>query len=455
MFRPYLQVLRHPGALRFTAAGWLARMQMSMVGVGAVLFVSAERDSFAVAGIASAVFSIAVAAIGPQVSRLIDTFGQRTVVPIQLAIHVPAVIGIILVGTFTTLNWPIYVLAGIAGAAAPNIGPLVRARWSAQLSGSPMLRTAFAWESLIDEVVFILGPPLATIVALQVFDSAALVLATAFLIVGTALLLMQTSTEPRPSGRAQSKGGRPAILLPGLAGIAAIFVLVGGVFGTMEVTSVAFAKEQGSPGSAGLILAVYSVGSLGGGLVFGALNLKATLVRQYVTAACAVGLVTLPIPFLDSIWSVSAGALFAGIAVAPVLISGMALVERIVPAARLTESMSWASSGLSVGLAISMPVAGMIIDNDGASSAYLLMSGFAVGAAIIALLMLGTLRRAYAAAERHEPREVSGPALDDAVIEYTPAAGAAFAAMALDKAALDQAALDDPALKRVAQDSTR
>ena len=193
-------------------------------------------------------------------------------------------------------------------------------------------------------------------------------------------------------------------MLPGIAGIAGIFVLLGGVFGTFEVTTVAFAKENGEAGMAGLLLALYSFGSLAGGLVFGALNLRASLVRQYVTAGCVLGVVTLPIPFLGSVWALGAGALVAGVAVAPVLISGMALVERIVPAARLTESMSWASSGLSVGLAISLPLAGIIVDHRGASTAYLLQAGSALGVAVAAVLLLPTLRRALSHAERREVR---------------------------------------------------
>jgi MFS family permease len=415
VFGPYVQVLRRPGAAKFSAAGLLARMQMSMSGVGAVLFVSAERGSYAVAGIASAVFSIACAVVGPQLSRLIDAHGQRKVVPIQLAVHVPAILGIILVGLTTSLNWPIYLLAGIAGAAAPNIGPLVRARWSNQLSGSPQLRTAFAWESLLDEVVFIVGPPLATVLALQLFPSAALIAASVFLMVGSALLLMQRSTEPPVVRRGGARSGPPALLLPGVAGIAAIFVLVGGVFGTWEVSTVAFAQEQGHPGMAGLLLALYSFGSLSGGLIFGVLELRVSLAVQYVFAACAMGVITLPIPFLDSLLALGVGAVVAGFAVAPVLISGMALVERIVPAGRLTESMTWASSGLSVGLAVSMPLAGIIVDHQGASTAYLLMSASAVGAAAMALLLLATLRRAQHDAALLDPDAMDEPLLPEVI----------------------------------------
>ncbi len=230
MFGPYLQVLRRPGAAKFSGAGALARMQMSMAGIGAVMLVSADRGSFAVAGIVSAVYSLSAAIISPQISRKIDAYGQRRVVPIQLMVHVPAIAAIIVLTLATPLNWPIYLLAFVAGAAQPNIGPLVRARWSTMLSGTPKLRTAFAWESLIDEVVFILGPPLATVLALQLFPAAALIVATVFLVVGTTLLLAQTRTEPAASGSTSGSGGRPALFLPGVGGIAAIFVLVGGIF---------------------------------------------------------------------------------------------------------------------------------------------------------------------------------------------------------------------------------
>lgn len=398
MFGSYAQVLRRPGALRFTAAGFLARMQMSMMGLGAVMLLSAERGSYAVAGAVAAIYAVSNAIIGPQVSRLIDSFGQFKVVPIQLAIHVPAVVGMIAITLWTPLTWPIYVLALVAGASQPIMGPLVRARWSAQLHGSPLLRTAFAWESLIDEAVFILGPPLATIVALQINPSAGLLLATAMLLVGTVLLLSQRRTEPTPSGRHSATKGRPAILLPGVAAIAAVFVMMGALFGSFEVTTVAFAKASGVPEAAGVVLALYAVGSLLAGLVFGALTLRASLLRQFVLATATLAVVTAPLPFLPQVWQIAVGLFVAGLACSPVLISGMAFVERVVPGARLTESMAWVTSGVAVGIAVASPLAGVIIDRFGAHTAYWVTSGAAILAIVVALAFLPSLRRAQAGA---------------------------------------------------------
>jgi predicted MFS family arabinose efflux permease len=411
MFGPYIQVLRRPGAARFSAAGMLARMQMSMAGLGAVMLLSAERGSFAVAGTVSSIYALSAAAISPQISRLIDIRGQRRVVPKQLLLHVPAITAMIIFAVYTPMTWPIFALAFLAGASQPIIGPLVRTRWSAMLSGDPALRTAFAWESLIDEAVFIIGPPLATVIALQLFPAAALSLATVLLIIGTLLLLTQRSTEPPPSGRSRGQGGRPAILLPGVAGITAIFALMGGIFGSFEVTTVAFAKEAGHSGVAGLLLALYAFGSLLAGLVFGVANIKSSLLKQFGVSISVLAVVTLPMSFLPNVWFVGGGLMLAGVACSPALISGMSLVERIVPAHRLTETMSWTGSGMAVGIAMATPLAGLVIDARGASHAYWVTSGCAIGAFLVALLVLRSLRRSIAGATEIEALEAAGQSI--------------------------------------------
>ena len=398
MFGKYVSVLRVPGAARFSVTGFVGRFQMSMIGLGAVLLLQHERGSYAIAGAVSAIYALSMAVISPQVSRLIDAWGQRKVVPIQLFVHLPAMAVLIVLAMNDTPEWSLFALAFVAGASQPNIGPLVRARWSKLLTGTGSLRTAFAWESLLDEVIFIAGPPLATVLALSLFPSAALVVATVLLAFGTMLFLAQRGTEPPPSGATQHRGQRPAIALPGVAAVALVYVLIGGVFGAWEVTTVAFAQQQGHAGAAGVLLAVYSLGSLCGGLVFGALTLRASMLRQFLFVLALMAVVTLPLPLLGNVWLLGLGALVAGIAVAPVLISGMSLIERIVPMSRLTESMSWPSAGLAVGLAVASPLAGVIVDAHSASTAYWITSGCAVGAAVVGFALLGSLRRANVAA---------------------------------------------------------
>ncbi|MTD17396.1 MFS transporter [Nakamurella sp. YIM 132087] len=449
MFGPYFQVLRRPGAFRFSAAGLLARMQLSMAGLGAVMLLSVERGSYAIAGSVSALYALSAAAVSPQLSRLIDVLGQRRIVPWQLVVHVPAIFAMVAVAVFTPLTWPIFVLAVIAGASQPSIGSLVRTRWSAMLRGTPELRTAFAWESLLDEVVFIAGPPLATIVALQLFPSAALILAVTLLTVGSLLLLTQRGTEPAPSGRAKARGGRPAILLPGVAGITGVFVLLGAIFGSFEVTTVAFAREAGASSVAGLLLALYAAGSLFGGLVFGVLRLRASLRTQFVVGVVVLAVITSPMPFLESTVLLGIGLFVAGLACSPVLITGTSLVERIVPEHRLTEAISWTSSGMAMGIAVATPLAGLVIDSAGASVAYWVTSGSAILASLLALLVLRSLGRAQRGAMEHRRLPgVGAPAPLDAEAAAPAEPGALAVSAVAPAGVMAGAVLDDAAPTR-------
>ncbi len=218
MFGKYVAVLKTPGALRFSIAGFMGRAQMSMIGLGAVLLLQSERGSYAIAGAVSAIYALSMAAISPQASRLVDIFGQRRILRIQLALHVPLMSVLIVLAMTDVPNWVLYVLAFFTGGVQPNIGALVRARWSAKLSGSGSLRTAFAWESMLDEVIFVAGPPLATFLVIAVFPSAAMIVATAILAVGTWWFSSLRASEPKPVRRMPNQARqRPATVRPVLA----------------------------------------------------------------------------------------------------------------------------------------------------------------------------------------------------------------------------------------------
>jgi predicted MFS family arabinose efflux permease len=94
----------------------------------------------------------------------------------------------------------------------------------------------------------------------------------------------------------------------------------------------------------------------------------------------------------------------------------MSLVERIVPAHRLTETMSWTGSGMAVGIAMATPLAGLVIDARGASDAYWVTSGCAIGAAVVALLVLSSLRRAIAEVSGIETPEGAEAAAGQSIV---------------------------------------
>ena len=117
MFGTYAQILRFPGALAFSMTGLFARLQLSMASLGMTLLIVAERGSYGLAAGVTSTYALAGAIIAPQVSRKIDQFGQRRIVPLQLAVHVPVVLGLIYVATLDGLVPLLFVLAFLAGAA--------------------------------------------------------------------------------------------------------------------------------------------------------------------------------------------------------------------------------------------------------------------------------------------------------------------------------------------------
>lgn len=377
------------------AAGFVGRLPISMITLGVVLLVTASGGNYALAGGMSASFALAAAFVGPLGARWIDRRGQDRVVPILATAEVAFLL------LFTWAVWqsaPIPLqfatLVG-AGAVAPNVGSLVRARWAASIREERSLRSAFALEAVVDELVFIVGPPLVTIVALSVNEVAGLILCGILLATGAWWLATQRATQP-PVRFPEAGGSHPAMLGAGLVVVTALMLLLGGVFGAFEVTTVAFTKTLGHEELTGLVLALYAVGSLISGLVYGARPHTRSVARQLLIATAVLALVTAPLPFVGSLPLLMAAAFLSGLSVSPVLILAIAAVERLVPAARLTEALTVNTSGLAVGLAVGSPLSGALIDRFGASSGYLVMAGCGAATVILAGATHGILARQLA-----------------------------------------------------------
>ena len=165
--------------------------------------------------------------------------------------------------------WTWFVLGMLAGASLPSIGSMVRARWANVIHDNDQRQTAFAFESVLDEMIFVIGPPLATFLATAVDPAAGLVAALCFALGGGLLFASQRGTQP-PVHTAAEMVPRRGVFTRGLASICVTFLGAGAVFGSVEVVVVAFADERGQRALSGLVLACYAAGSLLAGLVYGA-----------------------------------------------------------------------------------------------------------------------------------------------------------------------------------------
>lgn len=371
--RAYLPLLRLPGARAFSLSALVGRMPISMLGIGSVLLVEDRRGSYALAGAVAAAYALGLAVGGPLVSRLVDRVGQARVLPAAL---LASSVGLLVVIAAAGTSAPAVVLlaaAAVAGGALPPLGSCVRARWSSALrrDGRPeLVSTAFALESVADEVVFIAGPAIVVVLGVALDPVAGLLAALLLSVAGTLVFVAQRGSEP-PVEAPGSVASRSAIRIAGLRTTALSMVFVGVLFGALEVVMVAFADEQGQPGAAGVLLPLVAVGSATSGLLYGARSWQSPLDRRYLLALLGLTVGVVPLLLAPGVGPMVPAALVAGLAISPTLIASFGLVERLVPPSSRTEGFTWLNSGLGIGVAVGSALGGALADGPGARAAFL------------------------------------------------------------------------------------
>ncbi len=385
MLKTYRSVFRVPGSAAFSSAGFVARLPISMLGIVIVLLVSTTSGGYGLAGAVAAVFALSGAVCQPPLSRLADRYGQLRAVTPQVVVATVGSVALVWLSSVDAPSWTLFVAATIAGGAYPNVGALVRARWSAQLGGTPELRTAYSLESVLDELIFVLGPPFITLLAVHIGPGPAMLAAAGLLVVGALLFLGQRATEPVPSGLPPA-GGPSAISLPSLRAITVLLVMLGGVFGAVEVIAVAFAAQRHEPSATAIVLSLYALSSMVAGLFYGSRKHRRPLHQLLLGFSCLVPLTIVGFPFADSTPVLAGLALLAGLLVAPTLITCFQLVEVIIPAAQLTEGLTWATTGITFGASIAAAIAGQAIDAVGTPRAFWVATAFSVATAAVALV---------------------------------------------------------------------
>ena len=255
MLTTYRRALALPGAWQFSLTGFVARLPIAMIGLGIVLLISTTTGSYALAGVLSAAFQVAAAAGAIVSSRWIDRVGQHRLLPWLGAINAIALVGFVAAVEY---GLPVVVQAlvvAVAGAAQPAIGSMVRARWAAAAPDADRLRSAFALESIIDELIFSVGPLITAFLAFQLGLPLPLLVSAVIGLTGAIALALQRRSEPKPSGRdrhaSDDRGRGGALRQPGLLLVVVGAMGVGGVFGSYEVSVVAFTVDAGTSGRPG------------------------------------------------------------------------------------------------------------------------------------------------------------------------------------------------------------
>jgi MFS family permease len=366
----YRQILDTPEVRAFTAAGFAARLTMSMTGMGIVLLISITSGSYGRAGLVTAVSTITTALAAPLWGRLIDRVGQASTLITAALIYNVSVGALITTVLLDSPLWLVCLTAVGVGIGFSSAGAAVRARWSHRLRGTPRLNTAFAWEAVLDEVVFIVGPVLATFLATAVHPALGLASGAVVGLIGSFALAAQRSTEP-PLTSAVDRRNRDArlsvrVLLP----ITFACFALGSLFGGMEVVIIAFAGEAGILAFAGLIVMAWAGGSLISGVVTGTLAWKAGPAKRFRIGSVLLAGSLVPLPFVSHPLPTAALLILSGLFIAPTLIASVAVTQAAVPSNRLTEALGWTSMGMAGGVGLGAAALGRVIDWGGSQAGF-------------------------------------------------------------------------------------
>ena len=394
MLSGYRAVFRAPGSAAFCAASFVMRMPIAIYPIGIVLIISARSGHYGFAGILSACYTFGAAVGMPVLAVLVDRFGQRRLILPSTVVHVAAVVATAVLVRTSAPDWLLVLPTVLFGFTFLSVGSLVRARWAHALAAGPELTTAMSLESVLDELIFVVGPLAATLLATWTVPVAVLYVAGGLVAIGALWLASLRGTEPPV--HASHPGGRGfALSAPGMLLLTVAALPMGAVFASAEVSAVAFSGQHGHRGLSGVALACIAAASAVSGLVYGSRGRRGDLAAQFRTQT----LVFAVLPFV-LLGAVNLPTLFAadfvlGLGVAPALIAAFGLAAHLVPGRSLTEGLTWITTGLSVGYGIGAALVGGIADQHGARTAFLVVIG--------AALLVGALGWAvHAQVRRHE-----------------------------------------------------
>ena len=404
MFSAYTTLFRTPGAMRFSMPALVGRMPISMDSLALIFIVVSVSDSYALAGALSALASIVISFSTPYWSRVSDRIGQSKmlfrVVPLKLA---GLTLFIVLVLNHAPI-WSWFVTIVFAELSSVNVGGLVRRRWLHVLSPDKstisedeqdkhLVNTAYSYEALMDEIVFIIGPITATACATSIAPAAGLIAGMFFMAVGMPLFALQHATEPAPSPVRHKDPHPPVIGIPIVRAIAIATTFTGGFFGAISIVVVGFSESQGHKSQSGLLLGLWACGSAVMAIINGVVQWKISYAARFLFFLSALTVLSIPFVFVHSMTWLAVALFFNGFAIAPLVVNAYGVVQEVVPSEQITESFTWVVAGMPFGGALSSALGGWIIDHYGAQVAFWVPLGFMV-AALLATLPFFRLYRA-------------------------------------------------------------
>jgi MFS family permease len=407
---PYRRVLAVPSLRQVLLLGLLVRIPIFAGGVVLTLHVVQSLGrSYGAAGLVTAAATVAIAVSGPWRGRLLDRRGLRRVVLPSLVVTAACWSVAPFVG-----YWPLLGLAALAGLfVVPTFSVIRQAVLAAAPDGDR--RTALALDSVAVEMSFMVGPVLGVWAAtiwptswvLFWIEMLGVLAAIALWVADPVLRAETTDGADAGTGTVPRSTWFRARFLAVCAAAAATTVVLSG----SDIAIVAALRDLSAAALIGPVLAVWGLGSIVGGLAYGAWH------RPFPAFVLLGGLslATIPLALAPSVWPLAGLAFVAGLLCAPTITATVDQVSQVVPEAARGEAMGWHGSFMTAGSALGAPVAGLAIDRWGWGGGFVSVSVLGLAVAVVGAAATRSRRRTRARRTRaHATQAVDARQVVDA-----------------------------------------
>lgn len=381
--RQYLEILRTPHVMPLFVASLLARLPLGINGLAIVLLVKAETGSFGAAGAAAGALALGSGLCAPLAARLIDTLGPRMLLLLAV-ICAAGLLAVIVLARSGAHGATLVAAAFLAGAAFPPTSSVLRAQYPVLFADRPaLMQGAFALDSVLTESIFTVAPLITAGLVVLFEPAAAILLSAAAVIGGTVALVAALPPVDRAAEPPPRAGRLGALAVPGIRTLVASMLPVGFAFGALEVALPAFADHEGEPELAGVLVALWALGSVTGGLAYGARPRRGSLASVHLRVAVLLPVTFLPLALATSPATMALLVIPAGLMIAPLIATRNELAGLVAPAAARTEAYTWPLTALVAGIALGAATSGALADATSWQVAVLAATGAAaLGAAV-------------------------------------------------------------------------
>lgn len=395
----YIDVLRLPGVLSTFGAALIGRGAYALVFLPLLYAVTDKTGSVGLAGLAVGLYGAGASFLAPVRAWFIDRFGASRVLAVLVTIFSGMLAAIGLSALHAPNGAMLVVLAAIAGAFAPPLGPTMRVAWGRLTPTSDLLKKGLSFDAVVEELLYLGGPAVMGLALVFVAPGMALLVPAGLVLVGGLLFVATRAVSgmgPQSLPATGSLRGRSLVFDPRFVAVLIPTVVAGAISGSISVSAPVVVSDTGGTAAAGIALGLFAGGSAVGGLLFGALRVPGSPIRQLLVMTSALVAVSSIIALVTGAVAVSVVLAAAGLFFSPVMIVAYFAAHQAGGEHRQNTATTWVNTSHNVGAALGSALAGMIIQIETVPAATLVI----VGGAAVLLVASAVLNRTGAPIKR-------------------------------------------------------